>query len=778
MAEALRSTVGQFSSTGGRWQPRALNARSVEPAPDHPRADRGSFYVLVEVTGAGGSHAALYRQLLNAAQTAYYEVGESVEVALRQAVREVQAILRRANEALPEANWRAGMSMVVRWGPHLVIAQAGPSLLLISHPKTVDIYPEKMGDSGPALGGTERPEVVIYDATVEHGSMVLLAQSDWAQHAKMEALAVAAAATSVNAAAQYLGQLAGRADLSALLVAFTHDIPTVKEGGDALRALPDGGPTGVIEPDLPPTESPRQGKGLFGGLFAKSRAQERVEPEDPASLEPEADAENVPPEDISPAAAPPVVTARPPGPRVTAAPATPAATAYSEPAPSAEELRAAAEAEARQRTAWGERTVSPPPPVAPPSEPLPAPEPFVPTPPPRSGRSGWALLLAVIFIPLLIVGVVVGMLFVRTRAADAQFAQTLSGAESIILQAEQSGDDAAAAQRLGGAKEFLDQARALRPEDPGLKAMTDRYDRLVMRVEKVTPLYGIVPLWPFQPETGHNLTRTVVSGESVFVLDKAPNAVYRFVFGSALADSVKPASDKPVVQKGDPAGEKTVGDLVDMTWVEAATASQRSMLHVLDATGELMGYDEVFGQKRLALNKTGWVTPQLMAGYMGNLYIADPGANQVWKYAPTANGYEGEPVGWFAADKKPDMSGVVSLAIDGHIWLLHSDGRLLKFLSGEQRPFAWADLPTPLNNPTALAMSEDGDRLYVADPANARIIEATKEGKFLRQFRAREGELLRDVRHLFLDEAKGAFYILTSNQLYKADVPQPGQAQQ
>ena len=187
--------------------------RAVEPAPDHPRAERGSLYLLIEVTGAGGGHAALHRQLLNAAQTAYYEVGEAVEVALRQAVREVQAILRRANEALPEAQWRAGMTMVVRYGSQLVIGQAGPSLLLVSHPKTVNVYPEKPGESGPALGGTERPEVFIYDATFEAGSIVLLAQSDWGKQVRLEALAVAAAATGVNAATQYLGQLAGKADL-------------------------------------------------------------------------------------------------------------------------------------------------------------------------------------------------------------------------------------------------------------------------------------------------------------------------------------------------------------------------------------------------------------------------------------------------------------------------------------------------------------------------------------------------------------------------------------
>ncbi len=763
MAEPLRSSVGQFSSSGGRWQPRGQNLRAVEPALDHPRAERGSLYILIEVTGAGGGHAALYRQLLTAAQTAFYEVGDTVEVALRQAVREVQAVLRRANEALPEAQWRAGLSMVVRYGPHLVIGQAGPALLLVSHPKTVDVFPAKQGESGPALGGLERPEMVVYDGNVEPGSMVLMAQSDWTEQAKLEALAVAAAAPSVSQATQYLGQLAGRADLSALLIAFDYDIPSVKAGADGLRPL-EGGATGVMaEAEQPPAEPVRpQGKGLFGGLFGRGRPAERVEPEtaEEARLDTERELESEPElEVIIPSAVKPTIT-----------PSSPAV--ISEPAPSLEERRAAAAAEERQRTAWEQRVaVESEAPDAAESAPLES-EPLELSAPPR--RSAWPLVLALIFIPLLIVAVVVGMLFARTRAADAQFAEVLAGANNVISQAEQSADDAIAAQRLAGAKEFLDQAKALRPNDAQLTEMVTRYENLVMRVEKITPLYGIVPLWPFKAEAGHQLDRVMVTGESVFVLDRATNQVNRFT-RSTLGDSVKPAGDRPVVQKGDPVGDKTLGDLIDMTWIDAATANQRSMLHVLDATGELVGYDEVYGQKRLIINRAKWVTAQLISGYNGNLYVADPGADQVWRYAPTANGYEGEPTAWFEDAKKPDMAGLVGMAIDGHIWLLHSDGRLLKFLSGEQRSFVLDQLPTPLNGPTALALSQEGDRLYVADPGNSRIIEATKDGKFLRQFKAREGTLLSGVRHLFLDESKGMFYILTADELYKASVPQAAQ---
>jgi len=115
---------------------------------------------------------------------------------------------------------------------------------------------------------------------------------------------------------------------------------------------------------------------------------------------------------------------------------------------------------------------------------------------------------------------------------------------------------------------------------------------------------------------------------------------------------------------------------------------------------------------------------------------------------------------------------VQSVAIDGSVWLLFPDGRLLKFFAGEQRPFELRGLPEPLSSPADIAVPLESDRIYIADAGNARIIEATKDGRFLRQFRAREGDVLRDVRSLFLDEQGAMFYILTSDQLFKANLPE------
>src|SRR5690606_20453970 len=133
------------------------NVRAVEPAAELPGAQRGSLYMLVEVHGAGGGHPALYRQMLNAAQTAFYEMGDTVESALRQSVRSAHMVLRRANEGLPEAGWSGGISLAVRYADQLFIAQAGPALAMVSHPKTVDQFPADLSTWGSPLGADLRP---------------------------------------------------------------------------------------------------------------------------------------------------------------------------------------------------------------------------------------------------------------------------------------------------------------------------------------------------------------------------------------------------------------------------------------------------------------------------------------------------------------------------------------------------------------------------------------------------------------------------------------------
>ncbi len=208
-----------------------------------------------------------------------------------------------------------------------------------------------------------------------------------------------------------------------------------------------------------------------------------------------------------------------------------------------------------------------------------------------------------------------------------------------------------------------------------------------------------------------------------------------------------------------------------MGWVDAVS-NQTSHLLALDGNNALYAYDANFGASPLAVaGRNQWGGPQLIAGYNGNLYVVDPKANQIWRYKPSEKGYENPPESYFAPGNQVDLAGIQSIAIDGNIWLLYADGRLLKFFGGEQKPFELQGLPSPLSNPAAIAAAAEGDQLYVADTGNGRIVELNKQGQFQRQFRPAQPGILRAMKGLYLDETGSVLYILTDKQLFKANLP-------
>ena len=484
MSDPLATTVAQFSNSGGRPQPRAANVRAVEPAADLPAAERGKLYILIEVTGSGGSHAALYRQLLNAAQTAFYEATGSVSASLGRAVRAAHAALTNANEALSEAGWRAGISCVAYLNNELTIAQAGPALVMVSHPKTIDQYPARPGPAGVALGGPERPEVELYRTTVEPGTMVLMAQSDWLSAVRPESLAAVAAAESPRLAQDYLSQLAGAADLSALVIGFSTPIPAVKD-----EAYPGAVPLPVAA-SATEAAATTSAKPVVAAAVAAGAASQASQP--PAK----------------PAAAPPASATR--APERSRPPDL-------EPTGAAVAATAAAEPEERGR------------------------------------RSPWGLVLALVVIPLVVIGLVVAMLWFRTQNAEAQFQQTLAGAETAVTEAQGLSDEAQARLRLSSAHDFLEKARAMRPNDAQLAKVQASYGEIIGRVNRITPLYGLLELWQFR-ETGRKLDRILAGGDSLYVLDRGRSEVLRFIL-SKLGDSATPGQS----HRGHPQGSNRGG---------------------------------------------------------------------------------------------------------------------------------------------------------------------------------------------------------------------------
>ena len=252
-----QTRLGQFSISSGVIVERANNARAVELPHDSPEAQsKGNLYLLIKLTDGESGHARLYRQMLAATQATYYTFKGSIEASLVHAIQAADVALREASNQA-EAVVAGGISAVALVGNDVFIAQAGPALTLVTHPRTVEQFPALLTERTIPLGGPDRPEVEWFQTQVESNSTIVLLQSEWTQVAPAERLAAATAAGDVIGALGNLGSEAGDTELSALVVT-------------VVRAVPDT----VTKPSvaLPQDEKPAA-KATAGGTLTRSVRQ-------------------------------------------------------------------------------------------------------------------------------------------------------------------------------------------------------------------------------------------------------------------------------------------------------------------------------------------------------------------------------------------------------------------------------------------------------------------------------------------------------------------------
>ena len=266
----------------------------------------------------------------------------------------------------------------------------------------------------------------------------------------------------------------------------------------------------------------------------------------------------------------------------------------------------------------------------------------------------------------------------------------------------------------------------------------------------------------------------IAAGQEIYVLDKGEGALYRDRLneaGDALVD-VQPS--KPVLKKGDVVGSAVVGEPVDMAWMLATSNWQESGLMVLDGAHDVFRLGAGWGGvKQVEVKGTeAWKMPQILGCYLERLYVLDIQSNQIWRHVPKGTAYPDAPEGYFPAGTPMDLAGVVDMSIDGSIYLLYSNGSMLKFFAGKVADFNLTGLDMPLRSPTAMFTDDHTMSISIADAGNQRIVQIDKDGKFQRQFRLAENpQILGQVKSLYVNESGGEFYFVTENALYRVNFP-------
>ena len=160
-----------------------------------------------------------------------------------------------------------------------------------------------------------------------------------------------------------------------------------------------------------------------------------------------------------------------------------------------------------------------------------------------------------------------------------------------------------------------------------------------------------------------------------------------------------------------------------------------------------------------------WGEIGAMDVFGGNLYMLDKEKGNIYRYRGIEGGF-GSRQGWLGAGIEPDYSKVVSMAIDGSIWILTESGRVEKYTQGTGKVIEVLGLDKELSEPSAIYADEESSLVYILDSGNSRVVVINKEGEYESQY---QWEALGEMSDMVVSEAEGKILLLGGSKIYEID---------
>ncbi|HUT21991.1 MAG TPA: hypothetical protein VMX18_01125 [Candidatus Bipolaricaulota bacterium] len=154
---------------------------------------------------------------------------------------------------------------------------------------------------------------------------------------------------------------------------------------------------------------------------------------------------------------------------------------------------------------------------------------------------------------------------------------------------------------------------------------------------------------------------------------------------------------------------------------------------------------------------TAWRNFQI---YNRHLYFAAPAKNQIYKVRNIVGTSFGEATAWI--NDAADISGAVSMAIDGNIYLLDASGKINKFLSGDLQAFPSSVIEPAIENAVDIFTDADSGFIYFLDKATDRIVVLNKQGALMVQYKV---ENAGEATGLAIDEKNKKAYLISNDKI-------------
>lgn len=346
------------------------------------------------------------------------------------------------------------------------------------------------------------------------------------------------------------------------------------------------------------------------------------------------------------------------------------------------------------------------------------------------------------------------------QSRGEKLAAMIEGAQLQLAAAENEADPGLKRLHLEEARRLTNEALRIdsaRPEATGLLERVNAALRAMDAVFDLGPLTTVATL--NRQITGDlALTAVTTTATHAYLLDSKG--------GRVLALPLNPAGPPAVVfEQGQVYSGTTAKQPLFLTW-QADPAPGR--LLVLDQERKLFEVTAGSPPAPLPLRRTGaWASVAGIASYQGNLYVLDPKGEQVHRYLPAVAGFDSEPVPILSGPR--NLQEAVGLAVSGDVYVYSKDGRVHRFSGGVDAGFSLAGIDRPLKSPSDMAIvrGSGSGEVFIADAGNKRVVVASPDGVFRRQF---VSNAFTDLTAISLDPPGAQLYVIVGDSLMTAPV--------
>ncbi|HJY98575.1 MAG TPA: hypothetical protein VJ227_02595, partial [Patescibacteria group bacterium] len=177
------------------------------------------------------------------------------------------------------------------------------------------------------------------------------------------------------------------------------------------------------------------------------------------------------------------------------------------------------------------------------------------------------------------------------------------------------------------------------------------------------------------------------------------------------------------------------------------------------------GIYEVGATKDKVIDKS-WDGDALIKAFAGNMYILDKSGGAIYRYQSQGSSF-GDRGLWLAAGTSVDFSDAGSWVIDGAVYVLYPNSKILKYSLGSPQAFSVSGVIPEIGTVDALYADADNTGLYLLDRAGKRVVVIDKKGKYVAQY---TGDQIENATNLVVSETDRKIILLTGDKLYSLDI--------